>query len=96
MNRKMIGWIALAVVVVGALFYGMNAALGSEPAPKNAKPHVTRVSNHKPADASNDTGNMIETAKDLMEAFKGDDNATEGESRSPFDILKDLGKDKDK
>ena len=72
MSRKMVGWIALAVFVVGGLFYGLNAALGSEPAPSGAK----KVS-HTSAPASSATDSKpsprrdaTSIARDLFQKFQ--------------------------
>ena len=72
MSRKMVGWIALAVFVVGGLFYGLNGALGSEPAPSGAK-KVSHTS--APASATTDSkpntlGDATSIARELFQKFQ--------------------------
>jgi len=91
MSRKMVGWIALAVFVVGGLFYGLNAALGSEPAPAGAK-----KASHTSAPTSDGKPNTLRDAssiaKQLIDAVKDRGNGANS-AGSPVSFLRNLTPD---
>jgi hypothetical protein len=91
MNRKLVAVIALAAIVLAGLFYGLNAALGSEPAPKGSKQETTRTVK---ADEDSTQG-IVETARDIFDAVgkdEGDDGKAD-DSGSPADFLRNLPDD---
>ncbi len=97
MSRKMVGWIALAVFVVGGLAFGLNSALGSEPAPSGQKVSHTQKA---PASASTSTdgkptlGNAASIAQKLFEAVQNSDNGenSNGSTNGPLNFISNLAK----
>ena len=72
MSRKMVGWIALAVFVVGGLAFGLNSALGSEPAPSGQKAsHAQKA----PASASTASSPTLGGAASIAQTFSNNISA---------------------
>lgn len=96
MSRKMVGWIALAVFVVGGLAFGLNSALGSEPAPSGQKAsHAQKA----PASVSTDNkptlGGAASIAQKLFEAVQTSDNGQNGSANGPLSFIGNLTKNHD-
>jgi hypothetical protein len=95
MSRKMIGWIALAVFTVGALAFGLNSALGSEPAPSAKKASHAQTAPASVSSASKPTvGGAVSIAQKLFEAVQAPDNANNGgnSTSGPLNFISNLAK----
>ena len=96
MSRKMVGWIALAVFVVGGLAFGLNNALGSEPAPSGKKAsHAQNASATTSTDSKPTLGNAASVAQKLFDAVKNhseDGQDGNGTANGPLSFINNLTK----
>ena len=93
MSRKMVGWIALAVFVVGGLAFGLNSALGSEPAPSGQKASHAQKTPASTSTASQSTlGGAASIAQKLFEAVQTSDNGQNGSANGPLSFISNLAK----
>jgi hypothetical protein len=91
----MVGWIALAVFVVGGLAFGLNSALGSEPAPSAKKAsHAQKAPASVSTDSKPTAGGAVSIAQKLFEAVQNSDNANNGDSSTngPLNFISNLAK----
>jgi len=94
MSRKMVGWIALAVFVVGGLAFGLNSALGSEPAPSGQKAsHAQKASSSVSTNSKPTLGGAASIAQKLFEAVQTSDNGQNGSANGPLSFISNFAKD---
>ena len=100
MSRKMVGWIALAVFVVGGLVFGLNSALGSEPPPSGKKASPTHTAPASTSTASNptlnDAASIAHKLFDAVQKHSGNADTTDGSDNGALSFISDLAKHHDK
>jgi hypothetical protein len=93
MSRKMVGWIALAVFVVGGLAFGLNSALGSEPAPSGQKAsHAQKAPASASTGSTPSLGGAASIAQKLFEAVQTSDNGQNGSANGPLSVISNFTK----
>jgi hypothetical protein len=96
MSRKMVGWIALVVFVVGGLGFGLNSALGSEPAPSGKKASHAQKASASTSTSKPTLGGAASLAQKLFDAVQSNNGGTNGNGSTtgPLNFISNLAKNR--